>query len=211
MKSFLKVLADSLAIALVFPAFCLYRVAALGLGPEKAFPGWSQLFSLFPGLTGAYLRRGFYRLVFPYCGEGAWIGFGTIFSHPTARIGRYVYAGAYCCLGDVTLGDDVLLGSQVSIINGSGQHGTDRVDVPIREQEGQWPRVTIGHNSWIGERSVVMADVGHHCLIGAGSVVTSPIPDYAVAVGVPARVLRYRQPSTANSEPAREFTRPIAL
>jgi hypothetical protein len=43
-----------------------------------------------------------------------------------------------------------------------------------------------------GDRAVVMADVGRHCVIGAGSVVTRPIPDYAVAVGVPARVVRYR-------------------
>jgi acetyltransferase-like isoleucine patch superfamily enzyme len=39
---------------------------------------------------------------------------------------------------------------------------------------------------------VVLADVGRHCVIGAGSVVTKPVPDYAVAVGVPARVVRYR-------------------
>ena len=38
-----------------------------------------------------------------------------------------------------------------------------------------------------------MADVGKHCVIGAGSVVTRPIPDYAIAVGGPARVIRYRK------------------
>ncbi|MBN1912030.1 MAG: hypothetical protein JW818_20070, partial [Pirellulales bacterium] len=41
-----------------------------------------------------------------------------------------------------------------------------------------------------------LADVGRHCVIGAGAVVTEPIPDYAVAVGVPARVIRYRKAST---------------
>ena len=88
-------------------------------------------------------------------------------------------------MGDVTLEDDVLLSSHVSIINGGGQHGIDRLEVPIREQPGTLPRVTIGRDSWIGDRSVVMADVGRHCVIGAGSVVTKPIPDYAIALGVP--------------------------
>ena len=64
--------------------------------------------------------------------------------------------------------------------------------MPIREQLGTYPRVTIGRDSWIGDRSVVLADVGHHCVIGAGSVVIKPVPDYAIAVGCPARVIRFR-------------------
>ena len=88
----------------------------------------------------------------------------------------------------------MLLGSHVSVANGGGQHGIDRLDVPIREQPGTWPHVTIGRDTWIGDRSIVLADVGHHCVIGAGSVVTKPIPDYAIAVGNPARVTRFRSP-----------------
>jgi acetyltransferase-like isoleucine patch superfamily enzyme len=92
----------------------------------------------------------------------------------------------------VTLEEDVLIASHVSVLNGAGQHGTDCLDVPVREQPGVWPRVTIGRDAWIGERAVVMADVGKHCVVAAGSVVTRPLPDYAVAVGAPARVVRYR-------------------
>jgi acetyltransferase-like isoleucine patch superfamily enzyme len=89
------------------------------------------------------------------------------------------------------LGDDVLIGSHVSIMNGPAQHGIGRLDVPIREQPGVWSRVTIGRDSWIGDRTIVLADVGRHRVIGAGSVVTKPIPDYAIAVGSPARVIRF--------------------
>jgi serine acetyltransferase len=39
----------------------------------------------------------------------------------------------------------------------------------------------------------VLADVGSHCVIGAGSVVTKPVPDYAIAVGNPARVIKDRR------------------
>jgi acetyltransferase-like isoleucine patch superfamily enzyme len=195
MKSALKALVNGLCLVLVLPAYLGFRAAGVLLGTQKAFPGWSQAFSLLPGLLGTYLRRAFYRLVFPRCDWGACLSFGTIFSHATAEIGRSVYVGPYCCLGDVTLEDDVLLGSHVSISNGGAQHGIERLDIPIREQPGTWPRVTIGKDSWIGDRAVVMADVGRHCVIGAGSVVTTAIPDYAIAVGVPARVIRSRQPS----------------
>jgi virginiamycin A acetyltransferase len=192
MKQVCKALAEAVATLLVLPPFGLYQLGRLAFGPEKAFPGWSQFFSLFPGLTGAYLRRAFYRFVFRRCAAGSWISFGTVFSHPACVIGRDVYVGLYCCLGEVTLEDDVLLGSHVSVMNGGAQHGIERLDVPVREQPGAWPHITIGRDTWIGDRAVVLADVGKHCVIGAGSVVNKPIPDYAIAVGVPARILRLR-------------------
>jgi acetyltransferase-like isoleucine patch superfamily enzyme len=193
MRQALKALAEVIATLAVLPAVAAYSAARVFLGAEKAFPGWSQAFSLVPGLTGAYLRRAFYRLVFRRCGAGAWIGFGTVFSHPGCAVGRNAYVGVFCCLGEVTLGDDVLIGSHVSVMNGSAQHGTDRLDVPVREQPGVWPHVTIGPDTWIGDRAVVMADVGAHCVVAAGAVVTKPVPDYAVVAGVPARVIGDRR------------------
>lgn len=195
MKVLIKALADLLALVLVLPCVGAYRLGAWLLGPAKAFPGWSQAFSLLPGLTGVFLRRAFYRLVLPRCGADAHIGFGTVFSHPTAEVGRLVYIGVYCVLGDVTLEDDALIGSRVSVMNGGAQHGIERLDMPIREQPGTWPRVTIGRDAWVGDGAIVLADVGRQCVIGAGAVVTKPIPDYAIARGVPAQVVRYRNKS----------------
>jgi acetyltransferase-like isoleucine patch superfamily enzyme len=192
MKTLAKKLVDCLATLVVLPAFVLYRLGSLVAGEDRAFPGWSQAFSLIPGLTGEQLRRAFYRLTLTRCGDGACLTFGTIFSHSTASVGRNVYAGARCSLGGVTIEDDVLIASNVSIMNGSEQHGTERLDIPIRDQPGAFLDVTIGEGSWIGERAVISADVGKGCVIGAGSVVTKPIPDYAIAVGVPAKVVRFR-------------------
>jgi acetyltransferase-like isoleucine patch superfamily enzyme len=193
MRAFVKSLANLVAFLVVVPAYLLYLLSCLVLGPAQAFPGWSQAFSLVPGLLGVYLRRAFYRLVLTKCSRDCFLGFGTVFSHPTAQIGQRVYVGVYCCLGDITLENDVLLGSHISIMNGGEQHGTERLDIPIREQPGIWPRITIGTDSWIGDRAVVFANVGKQSVIGAGSVVAKTIPDYAIAVGVPARVVRYRQ------------------
>jgi acetyltransferase-like isoleucine patch superfamily enzyme len=198
-KLALKAMANGLALLLVLPPFFLYLVSRVLMGRERAFPGWSQAFSLLPGFTGAYLRRAFYRLTLARCGQDACLSFGTILSHATAEVGDRVYVGAFCCLGDVALEDDVLLGSHVSIPNGGAQHGTDRLDVPIREQVGVWPRISVGRDSWIGDRAIVLANVGRNCVIGAGAVVTQPIPDRAIAVGVPAKVIRYRDDKSADT------------
>ena len=54
--------------------------------------------------------------------------------------------------------------------------------------------VSIGHNVWIGDNVTILSGVtiGHGCVIGAGAVVTSELPACGVAVGVPAKVIRYR-------------------
>jgi len=192
MKKVIKSVADLIALLLVLPCWVLFLLGSLVLGKQRAFPGWSQAFSLLPGLVGVYLRRAFYRLVFPHCGTNACVSFGTIFSHPTAELGQAVYVGAFCCLGDVTLEDDVLLGSHVSIANGGKQHGIARLDVPVREQPGEFPRITIGQDTWIGDRAVVLVNLGAHCVVGAGSVVTRPVPDYAIVAGSPAKIIGWR-------------------
>jgi acetyltransferase-like isoleucine patch superfamily enzyme len=62
----------------------------------------------------------------------------------------------------------------------------------MREQEGQRTLVRIGRGAWVGSGALVMADVGANSVIGAGAVVTSPIPESVVAAGVPAKVVRAR-------------------
>src|SRR5262245_44863638 len=112
MKALLKALANGVALLLVLPCYLLYRLGGLVLGPAKAFPGWSQCFSLVPGLLGVTLRRAFYSLVFPRCGADSCLSFGTVFSHPTAEIGSGAYVGVFCCLGDLMIEDDVLIRSE---------------------------------------------------------------------------------------------------
>ena len=193
MKRFIKHLLNAFAAVVVFPAVCVFRLQAAVAGADRVFSSWSQLFSLIPGLTGVYLRHAFLRLTTKGCGEDACVSFGTLFSHPGVSLGKTVYIGNYCSIGDVTIEDDVLIASHVSIMNGCRQHGTERLDIPVREQAGHYEAVTIGRDSWIGERATVAASIGRHCIIGAGALVLSPVPDYCIAVGVPARVIRDRR------------------
>jgi acetyltransferase-like isoleucine patch superfamily enzyme len=203
-----KAVGRGLSRVLISPLFLLYRLGALFSDGDKALHGWSQALSLLPGVTGQYLRREFYRLALPECASDCWISFGTILSKRGARIGRGAYIGTHCTLGLVTLEDDVLLASNVDVLSGSQQHEFEDPDTPIREQGGTFTRVTIGADSWIGNRSVVMADIGKGSVVGAGSVVTKPLPERSIAVGSPARVVGARGPEHGSTRGAPEPSRP---
>lgn len=71
-------------------------------------------------------------------------------------------------------------------------HGYDNVEVPIINQPiVQLKEVVIGEGSWIGENvCIIGASVGKHSVVGANAVVIKDIPDYCVAVGIPARVIK---------------------
>jgi acetyltransferase-like isoleucine patch superfamily enzyme len=71
-------------------------------------------------------------------------------------------------------------------------HSYEDISVPVIKQPVRFKKaVLIGSGSWIGENvSIIGASVGRNCVIGANSVVTRDIPDYSVAVGAPAVVIR---------------------
>jgi len=188
-----KALARFVAIVLVSPALLSYAIRRPFLGRDRAVEGSAQALSLIPGLAGDYLRRAFLSLTLDHCAPTAAIQFGVLISQAGSRIDDHVYVGPRCHLGLVHLERDVLLAAGVHVPSGGATHGIDDLAIPIREQPGTKRMVRIGEGSWIGSAAIVLADVGKHCVVGAGSVVTRPIPDFSVAAGVPARVLRTRE------------------
>lgn len=96
--------------------------------------------------------------------------------------------------GPLRIGDNVMMGRWVNIMTSS--HQTSRTDIPMNQQ-GFCERepVDIASDVWIGNRVTILPGVkiGTGAIIGAGAVVTKDIPDYAVAGGVPARVIKYRK------------------
>jgi acetyltransferase-like isoleucine patch superfamily enzyme len=94
--------------------------------------------------------------------------------------------------GGVAIGDRSLIGPGVRII--SYQHRFDARQA-IREQASDAQPIDIGRDVWIGANAIILAGVtvGEGAVIGAGAVVSRDIPAWAVAVGVPARVVRYRE------------------
>ncbi len=67
-------------------------------------------------------------------------------------------------------------------------------NVPIRKQGLRGGPISIGDDCWIGRSVMITGNVkiGRGCVIGANSVVTKDIPEFSVAVGAPARVIKTR-------------------
>jgi acetyltransferase-like isoleucine patch superfamily enzyme len=189
----LKRAAFAAATLVVLPALASYATRARILGKDRALEGSTQALALVPGIIGQYLRRAFLARVLASCHRSATVEFGTIFSAAGARLDENVYVGPRCHLGWVHLEPDVLVAAGVHIPSGGSIHGTDDPDTPIRNQPGERRMVRVGQGSWIGSAAVVLADVGRDSVVGAGAVVTTPVPDRVIAGGVPARVLKTRE------------------
>lgn len=193
MRSALKTVAYLAATLVVSPAIASYHVKSLVIGPNRALEGSTQALAWLPGLIGVYLRGAFLAAVLAHFDRSASVHFGTTLSQAGARIGANAYVGPNCHLGLVDIGPDVLLASGVHVPSGPDTHGTADVTRPIREQPGRLVVVRIGEGTWVGSAAVVMADVGCHSVIAAGAVVATPVGDFAIAGGVPARLLRDRR------------------
>jgi len=94
--------------------------------------------------------------------------------------------------GGLVIGRDVMIASGCRII--PSRHTFEEPDVPVSRQPGSSEGIAIGDGCWIGTNVAILDGVriGDGAIIGAGAVVNRPIPAFAIAVGVPARVLRYR-------------------
>jgi len=205
LKRAAKAAARFVALVGVSPVLISYWLGAAVRGRGLALESRSQLLSLWPGLTGQYLRRAFLQRVLARCHPTATIEFGTFFSQPGAILEENVYVGPRCILGLVHLERDVLLAANVQIPSGGKTHYFDDPTKPIREQGGERRMVTVGAGAWIGTGAIILADVGKGTVVAAGSVVTKPLPDNVIAGGVPAKVIRSRfekaeKPATDTSD-----------
>ena len=202
-RSVLKRALDAVAQVLVLPFVGLHALLRLASRrPDPLFQAFSQFFSLAPGLPGDYLRRAFYRLTIRSCAEECSIQFGTIFATSDVSIGYGVYVGANCNIGHCSIGDDTLLGSNVTILSGKRQHNFARLDVPIRFQGGEYRSLSIGRDVWIGNGAIVAEDIGDQAVVAAGAVVVKPVEPRSIVGGNPATVIGYRTGTTTG--PAQE-------
>ncbi len=161
----------------------------------KAFgDGSMMLFPIAALYNQEYIEIGSGTMIGPYSSLSAGIVQGQkMMSSPVVKIGDRCSIGRSSSIvahWSVEIGDDVWTGPNVYITDQN--HDYRDITQPIGAQAMPERAVSIGSNSWLGTNVVILpgAQIGRHCTIGAGAVVTGVIPDYSVAVGNPARVVR---------------------
>lgn len=175
-----------LAWPLVLPLALISRFS------DVVFRTCSEALSLVPYVFGVIVRAEFYRFALRKCGKNVVIEFGSVLVYRDIEIGDEVLIGRYNTIHHCDFGSYVLTAEGCAFLSGSKYHSFDRTDIPMALQGGQKKRITIGSDCWIGAHAVVMEDVGNGAVVGAGSVVTKPVPEYTIVVGNPARPVRRR-------------------
>lgn len=192
MINFIKLSFLCCSTFLVFPIICLFYLLSLFSNTDALTASFSQFFSMAPGKLGVYFRAGFFKLILPNFAYDAHIGFGVLLSHRDTLIAKGVYIGPQSNIGKCEIQENCLLGSGVHIMSGKGQHNFDDLNTPIKDQGGTFEKITIGHDSWIGNGALIMASIGEQCVVAAGSVVINEVPDFAIVAGNPAKVIKLR-------------------
>jgi acetyltransferase-like isoleucine patch superfamily enzyme len=170
------------------------------------------------GVFETQLRRILFRAMCRRCGHGLQVGPDVVVKHletmefgdsvfigaqtmiqgrfdGTCRIGSHVWIGphAYFDARQLVLEDYVGWGPGAKVLGSA--HTGDPVDAPIIATSLVIKPVVIGYGADIGTNATILPGVrvGAQSIIGAGAVVSGDIPEYAVAAGVPARVIRMRK------------------
>lgn len=125
------------------------------------------------------------RCYFNAEGGSIHIGNQTAFNsgvHINASGGGSIVIGRHCPIGP-------------GVVMRTANHRFSRTDINIQEQGHDAADIIVEDNCWIGANAVILGGVciGTGAVIGAGAVVTKNIPSMAVAVGIPAKVIKYRK------------------
>ncbi len=157
---------------------------------------------LLVGRACARLQMLMYRPLFASYGRNFRFDPGGDYSYRTIHVGNDVHLGRRPTLqavhSKILIGNKVIFGPEVAIHGGNHTSTLlGRYIHDVREKEKR-PEddadVVIEDDVWVGTRAIILKGVTIHrgAIIGAGAVVTRDVPPYAIAAGVPARVVRFR-------------------
>jgi len=166
--------------------FAIYKLIAKHLPRKRDFLFFGELSDRFRRVVCRPLFSGAERVV--SIGRGVDFDNGcNIIMKDHANIGDYAVLGGPHAL--ITIGRHVMMGSHCMIIAQNHKYLEEGFD----GFEGK--DVLIDDYAWIGNRVIILPGVriGKYAIIGAGAVVPKDVPDYAVAVGNPAVVKKYRK------------------
>ena len=173
---------------------------------------WYTVYTVFAKhLPCSYARVGgrFGRAIRYECAKRMFMGCGTnVNLEQGVSCGRRVWIGNHSDLGircqvygELHIGNHSFMGPDVVIY--TENHRFDDLQTPMMHQ-GMTPErpVFIGNDVWIGARVILLPGVriGDHAIVGAGAVIAKDVPEWAIVVGNPSRILRYRKEGSMSPE-----------
>lgn len=148
----------------------------------------------------SFFLRSYQKSKIRSLGDNVYIGRNAKFTYDNTYIGSNVYIGDGCIFqsthGKIIIGNNVMFGPHVHIHGGN--HKFDVIGVPMyalkKSDTDVDPNITIRDDVWIGACSIILngATIGRGAVVGAGSVVTRDVPDFAIVAGNPASIKKYR-------------------
>jgi acetyltransferase-like isoleucine patch superfamily enzyme len=126
---------------------------------------------------------GAYSILEDFCTINNGVGDVIIGSQTLIGMGNVI-------IGPVTIGSEVIFAQNI-VVSGLN-HNYENIHLSIQKQNVSTAPIVINDECWIGANVVVTAgvEIGKHCVVAAGSVVTKDIPPYSVVVGNPARIIK---------------------
>ncbi len=108
-------------------------------------------------------------------------------------IGKYSSISARCCIGRSNHPSNWLSTSEFQFRNSHDSRFESLEDEDLKKWDST-KRTTIGNDVWIGDSAVILkgTKIGDGCIVGAGSIVTKDLESYSIAVGNPAKKIKYR-------------------
>ncbi len=192
MKRICKMIVIAFFYILMLPFGVLAKLTYKLFGSQILFTMFGEFLSLIPSFPGYFSRGCYYQMTLAKADIELFLAFGSYISKIETRIGKNVAIGGRTTIGLAEIGDNAAIANHVSVLSGRRQHNFDDPGSLVVDAEGVFDKIVIGNNVFIGDQSVVMANIGDKSIIGAGSVVVKEIPSYSVAVGNPAKVVKKR-------------------
>lgn len=144
-------------------------------------------------LGSKYIRAFLIKNSIDLCGKNIQIETNVLIS-PFIEIGNNVEINENVRIRqNVKIGNDVLIAPNVQLI--SINHEFSDISTPIRNQSEIKGKIEIEDDVWIGTNVIVLPNVkiGRGSIVGAGSIVTKDVPEFAIVAGNPAKIIKYRK------------------
>jgi virginiamycin A acetyltransferase len=157
----------------------------------NAYKDVSILVSKIPFIYGQSVRYFYYKATLKSLGKNVIFNYGTFCQYRNVVIGNRILFGYFNTIGEVQMGDDIVIGGYVNFISGTNQHSFENPNEKISNQKAVGRKmISIGSDVWIGSNAIIASDIGTRCVIGAGSLLVKPAESYGVYGGNPAKILK---------------------